>query len=360
MTTPITVTAFQCPECSTIYSEDSLVTIYECSRCSQTSTERRCQDDNIFMARAGEGCEACETPCDEIEAVEDHDGELIPADEYDPNESKADRDAVAAAIAQRAQDEKAQQEREALDAASEATTVAALSVGDWIMHPAPSHPSHHDEQVEVVALPQWGGGTVGLIFSYYGSMTVIPTLPDREVTRVPAPDFRKPLGPFGVVRFEADPDEAPTLSSPSHDERYTVETSHLSEGSAPEGDVASLTITTQRGNYLTVLGVFVDRTHAEETLSVWESAARALADRRSVPLVSDGSAVSVESARWARYTDSMGRPSSLSLGTLDWGEATTTPYIHANLPGMSITIGDPHRLLAVVEVARGQLGHLDH
>lgn len=358
MTTPETFQALQCPECATVYDESDLVPIYECSRCNQTSVERRCEDDNIFMARVGEGCESCAVEAEQIEAVEDHDGQIIPADEWDPSGSKTDRDAAEVAQRQKESAERDRREREARDAASESVPVSALAVGDWIINPQP-YEWDPDGAVQVKAILRWGGNTLGLVVADFGMPQVYPVSADHECTRVPPEDQpRRQEAPFGTATFDPDGGRM-FMSSAPHAEEYSIELAHVTRGTAPWGQVPCMVICRYTPGLLNVFGVFVDREHAEAALDVWGQAGRALAEARGIEVsASTRSAVKVEEKPFSMYTDSIGRLVEFTLGVSEW-EDSGSKSLNVRTSGSNATVQDPASLLAVAEVAREHLAHLD-
>lgn len=357
---PTTITAYQCPGCVTIYADEAdLVPLYECSRCGQNSPERRCDECNIFMARAGIGCEDCAAECEEVEAVEDHDGQLIPADEWEPEGSKADRDAAESARRDRERAERKRQEQEERDAASEVVPVSALAVGDWIMHPAP-HPSFGAEPVQVKALLEWGSGSVGVVVADFGMPQVLPAAPEQQFTRVPPQETRRRgEEPFGTVTFDPD-GGAMLMSSVPREEEYVIELSTLDRGTAPWGGVPSIAIMRRTPGLLSVFGVFVARSQAEETLAVWERAGRALAEGAGLSAAPTRQVVKVETAPMSRFADSLGRAVEFTLGTSEWEPESERLYLNARLSGSNATVAAPEPFLGAVEAAREHLGHLDH
>lgn len=357
-TTPETTPTYQCPDCATIYVGDDLVPIYECSRCNQTSIERRCEDDNIFMARTGVGCESCGVEADEVEAVEDHDGQLILAEDWDPEDSKASRDAVEADRVRREHDERLQKESEARAAASEGVAASAVVVGDWIMHPEPRE-WDPDGAVEVKEILHWGGGTLGFVVGDFGLPQVFPVPPGHMLTRVPPEETGRQQGdPFGAVIFNPDGGRM-FMSSTPHEEEYVIELAHITRGEAPWGDVPCLVICRYTPGLLNVFGVFVDREHAEAALGVWEQAGRALAEARGVEAVAIRASVRVEEKPFSTFTDSLGRLVEFTIGVSEW-EESELPSLNVRTSGSNATVQDAGALLAVAEVARECLEHLDH
>lgn len=360
MSTPTPITGHQCPECSTIHTEPNLTALYECSRCGETTTERRCDTCNIFAARAGDGCEDCAAECEEIEAVEDHDGALIPADEWDPDTSQATRAAAARAEADRARAEDDARKNAVREAASEKVTVTDLSVGDWIRHPEPR--VLPDESVQVLSLHDWRT-QVGLVVEEHDGATVVPVDHDETLTRTPAPEYRSEMASdFGQVTFVHD-GGAMLMSSAPRQEEYVIELSHLTKGSVPRGGVPCMTITRGTHGLVTVFGVFIDRREAEDALTVWEQSGRALAaslgddapfDRRE--------SVHVEQPPFSLRTDTLGRLTTFALGTSRsaLGPEEERPYLNVNTAGTNATVADAGALLGAVAVAREHLTHLDH
>lgn len=69
---PAEVFRFRCADCEALFDEPG-EPLYECSRCNQQSTERRCDECHIFMARVeGPGS------CPECESGEIEEGEFSP------------------------------------------------------------------------------------------------------------------------------------------------------------------------------------------------------------------------------------------------------------------------------------------
>lgn len=99
--------------------------VYECSRCSTRSDERRCPDCNIFASRLEEdGCESCFAEVEEVQVIEDHDGNTIRLEDYEPDgEAHSIRSAAAEAAltAKRTAKEKAKVD----------TLVAGGTVATW-------------------------------------------------------------------------------------------------------------------------------------------------------------------------------------------------------------------------------------
>lgn len=356
--TPASVTAYQCPECTTIYDQSDLVPIYECSRCSQASIERRCEDDNIFMACAGEGCESCAVEAEQVEAVEDHDGQLILLEDWDPEGSKTDRDAADAAQRQKERAEQDRREKEARDAASEAVPVSSLAVGDWIINPQP-YDWDPDNAVQVKAILRWGGDTLGLAVAEFGMPQVYPVAPDRECTRVPPENsIRRQEAPFGSVTFDPDGGRMSMSSAPGKEE-YSIELAHVHKRVAPWGQVPCMVVSRYTPGLLNVIGVFIDREHAESALTVWESAGRALAGGRGVdPVASGHDVVQVAEKPYSTYVDNLGREVEFTLGISEWDD-TDLPSLNVRTSGSNATVQAAGPLLAAVEVARNHLGHLD-
>lgn len=76
--------ALYCEDCETFQPAGEGIPLYECSRCSQTSEERRCESCNIFMAKlTADGCPECAAAhMEEAEAVADVDGRLRAVEEW--------------------------------------------------------------------------------------------------------------------------------------------------------------------------------------------------------------------------------------------------------------------------------------
>lgn len=358
MTAPNTVQAYQCPDCATLYDESELVTVYECSRCGQTSIERRCDQDNIFMGRLGPGCETCAVETEEVEAVEDHDGQLISVDDWSPDGAKADRDAAKAEQDRKARAEQERREKEARAAASETVPASSLAVGDWIINPQP-HDWDPDAAVQVKAILRWGGGTLGLVVAEFGMPEVYPVAPEHECTRVPPESSAKQdEAPFGAVTFNPDGGRMSMSSAPGKEE-YCIELAHAHKGVAPWGNVPCMVVYRYTPGLLNVVGVFVDREHAEAALAVWEQAGRALAEGRGVDSVaSEREVVQVEEKPYSTYVDGIGRVVEFTLGISEWDD-TDLPSLNVRTSGSNATIQAAGPLLAAVEVARGHLTHLD-
>lgn len=355
--TPESFAALQCPECQTVYEEADLAPIYECSRCGGTSAERRCEEDNIFMARIGIGCEDCGVECEEIEAVEDHDGTLILAEDWDPEASHADRAVAAAEKRDRERREQAQQKKEAREAAAEQVSVSALSEGEWIMSLS-TDAARPERAVKVAAILPWGGPTVGLVVYEFGMPEVFPVSPDRQVTRVPEEPTVGSYGEsFGKVTF-IPMCGSMLMSSAPRQEEYLVEVSHLPRNDAPWGEVPALTLQRRSGSLLTVLGVFVSRGQAERALRVWEQAGQALAEARGRAQVADRRQVRVEEEKFTMFGDRLGRPVTVTLANSAWDDDDEL-YLNVDVSGSNATVADAGAWLGAVEALREQLEHLD-
>lgn len=356
MSTPETVLAFECPDCSSIYTDEDLVPLYECSRCGGVDTERRCEGCNLFAARAGSGCESCATECDEIEAVEDHDGALVLTSEWEPGAPRSERAAAARAQHEREVTEKQARARAEREAASEQVGPADLRVGDWIMDP-----TRADAVTQVVAIYDWAQQS-GLVIAQYGSPKVLPVSPDTTLTRTPEPDFvMDTASTFGNLTF--DPDAGPTSilsSTPGPGtEQFEVTLSHPTRTVAPYGGAPCLSIARLSGSWLTTLGVFVDRATAQEALGAWETIATALAHAQGVTATPDTEGVTVTTQQWMAGADAMGKPVEVSLTTSSRGTDRDQPVLNVNVSGGLATLADPRRLLAAVAAARAELGHLN-
>lgn len=353
-TTPDTITAYHCPSCENIYGSHDLAALYECSRCGTVTTESRCPDCNIFAARIGDGCEACETECEEIDAVTDHDGTLIRASEWDPETSKADRDTKAAANMARTLEYVAAAEKRERDAASETIPASALAPGEWI---ASRDPRDDGDPVQVVAVYPWGT-EVGLVVTDYGDTRVYRVDADQTVTRTPRPSSpRDRAGEYGKITYNPDGGEHLLLSSAPHREKITVQTASLSKGAAPEGGVPCVMMQRSAGSYLYTLGLYVDRGQAEAALDVWEQAARDLATAHPDAPRDTGTVEAVEED-WNTHGQRMGTPVHLTLGSGPDEPGVT--YLDALVDGGHVTLGDPATLLEAIAAVRGVLGHLDH
>src|SRR5690625_5141550 len=123
-------TAPWCPDDDAVVAEPARA--YECSRCGERTNsaalagERaRCEGCNIFMARAEEdACPDCSAPLEDMEVIEDHDGALVKADQFDP---------VGPSFHEREAAERAELEalRQAQQAAQEARVAEESAITTW-------------------------------------------------------------------------------------------------------------------------------------------------------------------------------------------------------------------------------------
>lgn len=359
---PETGVAYQCPDCQAIYTQHDLVPLYECSRCGGSTPERRCEECNIFTARAGEGCEECAAECEEVEVVEDHDGALIPTEEWDPEESKAARDAAYAAERAREREEGKARERERRDAAATQVRADQVQVGAWIMHPSPDE-GQDDCRVAVQVVYDWGHHR-GVVVSEFGMAQVLRVPRETMFTGVPAPDrwstADEARGGFDAPSFDPDGGAMIASSAPrAGTEDFEITLAKTPRNLSPCGPLPCLSISRIAGSLGTVLGVFVDRGHAERSLAVWEAAARALADAQGVEPVPDRIGATLIREGLSMHADRLGTPVSIALGTNDMGLDPDQRLLNVHVGGSCASLADPGRLLAAVQIARAELGHLN-
>lgn len=361
MSAPDIETGHRCPSCDTIYREGDLSRLYECSRCGSTSVERRCDACNIFMARAGEGCEDCATECEEVEAVVDHDGELVLVEDYDPDISKGERDAASRARSDRERAEAEARRRAERDAAAQPVAAADVRVGDWITHPEPGR--YEPEGVQVLALYDWGQ-RVGLVITEHGMAQVVSCSTDERLSRIPhAPAYGRDMSEsFGVISFDPNVSARTTMSSaPQPDsESFQVVMSRTALSFSPRGPVPALTIKHASGNFGTTFGAFVDRAAAQEALDTWEQIALSLAETQGVEAVPNAEGITVKEEAWASGIECVGQPVEVFVGTDKYSHTPNLAALDVVSNGrMHTTYADPCRLLAAVQAARGCLDHLN-
>lgn len=169
-----------CAACERAVMDEEQIAVYECTRCSTTTDERRCPDCNIFTARAdySVGCPDCFGELDhDIEIVTDHDGSLILAADFDADgPSNAQR---AATIAEQRKTAAAEQ----LATTTRLVDARDLVVGDVLHGPYSItqiteiwHPA--DDLIAVVAVGYDGRRQV---HGYTGDHSVrIATSPDPD------------------------------------------------------------------------------------------------------------------------------------------------------------------------------------
>lgn len=306
---PETFTAHRCGECDQVWETSDLERCYECGTCGTRSTERRCEECNKFMGRADEdGCPDDGGECEEFDAIRDHDGAIIAAEDYDPAEPLSARQAALDAIAATERATKAEAAQNALFAGAEMVTFDQIVAGDRII----VTPTHRDvdpdyDQYDVLHA-RHVGDTVGLITEKYqhGHTSAHPA---TDTVYRTAQD-----GPTGGMSVTVLNEDLGTVSSPARGAWTSTGYGTVNEG----GLLPHLTFGLSGGNMIWTLGCWWDPTIASAALDQFEQAARDLATAQNVT-----------------YDPAAGTPAVEHLPTASHGFILTTEPVL----GMMITIG---------------------
>lgn len=357
-TTPETITGYQCTSCATVWDKEDLVRVYECGSCSTLSDERRCESCNKFMARAehGEGCPDCFTECEEIESVVDHDGTLVPVEDYDPTgpsraeRDRATRDAEAASRAQAAKTE-----HDAVLARCTPTPWSQVTPGALL---APKSPTGfgYDTPVPVREVYPRPDGSVVVVTAEFSDPRIEVHPGDETVMVLPETDDQPPAGVAVVVAEQSGP-----VSSPARRCEVHVEVATLTREGAL---LPSLNMSLRGGSLFTPLAQWIDADRAREGLDQWEHAARTFtAELAKVEVAADPDYVGrvrvIDDGSYATTDRSMITERKVTIGVDPAGWAgTDAPVMVVQTGGSTVTLRDPQVLLDAVAAARELLDHL--
>lgn len=342
------VDAFQCADCGTIFDAEDLITVYECSRCSQRSDERRCTEDNMFMGRVdGDCCPECFADAEPVEAVLDHDGTLILADDFDPDgEAATDRKATEAAAQAVARAAKVAEKTAAAKATATKVPWGQVQVGQWVLVddmlggliPAP-----------VLALGVAPDGRIAAILDRYGARCFTFT-PDTVADVVPTPTgpvgsvTNLPYGFASVGWLPDDTDEFPPGGGPQIGVEY-----------APQGewDVPVVWLHLYGRGVMQTLGCWVDPDAAQAGLDAFDDAARRLAAAQGVTL--DPAKVKVQPRRETHVSTNVTGHVDLQIVRVPDGDPmllVAASAWHRNPAQHMCSVKDPSMLAAGVAAAR--------
>ena len=350
---PETQAAWWCADCEQITDP---IRVYECSTCGEVDDDRRCTQCNRFKARREEdGCETCYAEVHEIETVIDHDGTVIPADQYDPDgQSLADRETATRVAA----DAEARHRREAwrneILSKSHETTWSQVQIGDAVLTDEALNDRYGGGRLPVVRAITPAQGHLVITTQDYsiGYLTVAPSDPVRVSTDT-ASNSHADRCPFG--RFILEDEDLGTVSSPAH--TITVQVGH-STRNADQPQTPVILLRLHGNNISYVLGYWHDPVIAAAALDVLDEAAARLAKHLGVTLDPGCGVekVTVTEKAWL-YEQALSQV-GVRVG-FDDAQPKHRGLVAFSLNGRhSASFADPHALAAAVAATRNLLSRL--
>lgn len=342
--------------------------VYECSRCSEASDERRCADCNIFTARREEdGCENCFAEVEEVQVVTDHDGTLIRAEDYDPNgEAREVRNAKASAAAAAKRAAKEQARANALIAGSTVATWADVRPGMSLA--VRDHKGNIDTEQNAAILSLTTAGTGCAAPLKPGDIVAVVQHYGQRVAKHSPTEEAIILGPADPEDLEADLSERITVGaaprSVDGSPNYIIDAGMGFESNNGSRLLAGYirVRSTPYSNMSTPLGTFIEPAEA----LAFATAARKAAETLTVPDTTSDP----ESDDYYQYTfaDSANFPvayqltryARFSTGPVQFGSGNGVVIRVGTSEhgGMTVLITDQRTMLAAAQAAETIAGRL--
>lgn len=341
---PETFSAHKCSDCEQIVEEGRLSRIYECGSCGTRTDERKCPDCNKFAARAEEdGCPDCFAECEEVEAVVDIDGEIIEADQYDPDRSFAEREAEETANQKITQATRRTERHEAVKASADPKPWTAVTPGMRVVLPDtdPDDPVGSSAS-EVLHVAHRSDGAV--IVAARGTYPPVKVYSGDEPVLVAETGEPPSVGYGTVTRNDA---EKSSGGSP-------VRGMEVAFGYDRDMKLPVLEMSTSMGMSSSPLSAWYDPQLATEALDEMERAARALCAEQGVAYNETDTDGRVEQGERV-YSGSYGG-ATYGIGPDLFGEGVEITYSSAN--NHTSSISDGNMLGSAVRAARSKLGAL--
>lgn len=350
-----------CEACGGLCDTSEGDLLYECGTCNGVSSERRCDQCNLFKARSEEvGCPDCGEPLntDPVECVVDHDGALIRFEDYDPEGAPLEeRSAQARAAAEAAR------EAEAAEAAAErkglATPVRAadVEVGQVLIDPSdtgrfPSEPTVL--AVREVDTPD--GPIVVLTVDDFGFRTVVRRAGDTLHFKAGATFGDAPN--YEPMRFVPECNEKMKYVS-STSPAIDVEVGHASRAGGTLPRIALVAGRRYDGKiqgHVHTIATWDDPQMAAASLEAMEQAADALEEAQAgteYVRAADPEAVAVTTSDWVN--SDFREDTTLEVGISAW-ESDAGPLVSVRGgSGLNTAFNDPHVLRAAAAQVRAHL-----